>query len=57
MTVIRKDVETRLQELVKEYGDEAEHQKGPDYWDQFKSTDDAIKDLLLYIDIVVTDKE
>ncbi len=38
-----------LDKALIEYVDEAEHQDGEEYWDQFDTVDEAWKDFVLYL--------
>ena len=39
----------RLDKLVPEYMDEAEHQDGSEYWAQFDTVEEAFNDFVLYL--------
>ncbi len=49
MTVKREDVLTRIFDRAVEYCDEAEHQDGAEYWDNFKDVDEAATDFGRYL--------
>jgi len=43
------DLLPRLKDLAEEYRNEAEHQDGAEYWDQFPDIDAVLADLGLYL--------
>lgn len=45
----REEFIGRVLELTKEYADEAEHQDGPGYWNNFESSDQAATDFAQYV--------
>ena len=40
---------TQLDACVKEYVNEAEHQDGSEYWNQFDTVEEAFNDFVLYL--------
>ncbi len=39
----------QLDKTILEYMDEAEHQDGTEYWDQFETVDEAFNDFVTYL--------
>lgn len=44
----KEQLNNKVQSLVDEYCREAEHQDGPEYWDQFNTLNEALQDFILY---------
>ncbi len=54
MSTSRKEFVERVRELAIEYANEAEHQDGAEFWNEFESSDQAAIDFGRYL--VASDK-
>ncbi len=50
----RYEFMARVVELSAEYADEAEHQDGEEYWNEFESSDEAAIDFATYVKDALT---
>lgn len=49
MSITRAEFIERVFEKAVEYADEAEHQDGGEFWDNFNNPDEALLDFAMYI--------